>query len=237
MAVELANYPTLRNDSALVAYYRFEGNANDETANANNGTSTNITYSTGNGKFGQGAGFNGSSSDITIPDSSSFSFTNTCTINFWYNPISITSNPRQNVLNKWIGGSNYGWNFYHVPSSGQLDWTETSDGTVGTILDVQSTGTTIIAGQWQLVSFTKNGTSGKFYINGSSVTDNGTALHTNMYHSTDSLQIGDDNGATWMTYPIDDLSIFNRVLSATEISNYYNAVPSSGNSNFLSFFG
>lgn len=38
------------------------GDANDSSGNGNNGTSTNITYSQANGKFGQGAGFNGSSS-------------------------------------------------------------------------------------------------------------------------------------------------------------------------------
>ena len=40
------------------------GNSTDSSGNGNNGTDSNITYSQANGKFGQGAGVNGSSSKI-----------------------------------------------------------------------------------------------------------------------------------------------------------------------------
>lgn len=48
----------------LQALYHFDGNSNDLSGNGINGTDTNITYSLANGKFGQGAGFNGLSSRI-----------------------------------------------------------------------------------------------------------------------------------------------------------------------------
>ncbi len=40
------------------------GNSTDSSGNGNNGTDTSVTYGLGYGKFGQGAGFNGSSSNI-----------------------------------------------------------------------------------------------------------------------------------------------------------------------------
>lgn len=43
-----------------------EGSSFDDTSNANAGTDTAITYSSGNGKFNQGAGFNGTTSKIVL---------------------------------------------------------------------------------------------------------------------------------------------------------------------------
>ena len=50
----------------LVAYYKLDGNSNDSVA-SNNGTDTNISYSSSYGKISQGASFNGSSSKIAYP--------------------------------------------------------------------------------------------------------------------------------------------------------------------------
>lgn len=47
----------------IVLAYKLDGNSNDSVG-SNNGTDTAITYSTGNGKLVQGAGFNGTSSVI-----------------------------------------------------------------------------------------------------------------------------------------------------------------------------
>ena len=51
------------------------GNSNDSSGNANNGSDTNITYSLANGKLGQGAGFNGSSSLIDYGNPASLQIT------------------------------------------------------------------------------------------------------------------------------------------------------------------
>jgi hypothetical protein len=46
--------------------WHLNGNSNDSSGNSNNGTDTDITYSLANGKFGQGAGFNGTTSKIGV---------------------------------------------------------------------------------------------------------------------------------------------------------------------------
>ena len=50
----------------IKGYWRFNGNSNDASGNGNNGTDTAIIYSQANGRLGQGAGFNGTSSFISL---------------------------------------------------------------------------------------------------------------------------------------------------------------------------
>lgn len=52
----------------LVAYWKLDGNSTDSKG-ANNGSDTDIDYSGANGKINFGAGFNGSTSRILVPDS------------------------------------------------------------------------------------------------------------------------------------------------------------------------
>lgn len=66
--------------------YHLNGNSTDVSGNSNNGTDANITYSLANGKFNQGAGFNGSSSKITSASNSGISGDVVFTISFWYKP-------------------------------------------------------------------------------------------------------------------------------------------------------
>jgi hypothetical protein len=49
---------------SIKGYWRLNGNSNDASGNGYNGTDTAITYSQANGRLGQGAGFNGSTSQI-----------------------------------------------------------------------------------------------------------------------------------------------------------------------------
>lgn len=54
----------LRAQTNLVALWQLNGNSTDTSGAGLNGTDTTITYSQANGKIGQGAGFNGTSSYI-----------------------------------------------------------------------------------------------------------------------------------------------------------------------------
>lgn len=66
------------------------GNSTDSSGNGNNGTDTNITYSQANGKFGQGAGFNGSTSKIALPATTSVKGLTQVTFSMW---VKKTANP------------------------------------------------------------------------------------------------------------------------------------------------
>jgi len=58
------------------------GSSADSSGNSNSGTDTAITYSQANGKFGMGAGFNGSTSKIVIPNTT-FNSSSAFSISFW----------------------------------------------------------------------------------------------------------------------------------------------------------
>ena len=58
-------------ESSIVAAFTMQGNS-QSAINTYSTTDTNVTYSIGNGKRGQGAGFTGSNSWIRVADSSNF---------------------------------------------------------------------------------------------------------------------------------------------------------------------
>jgi hypothetical protein len=67
-----------------LANYNFNGNSNDSSGNGYNGTDTAITYSLANGRFGQGAGFNGSSSRILVPAGARVGALSAFAIHVWF---------------------------------------------------------------------------------------------------------------------------------------------------------
>ena len=74
--------------SDYVAVYHLEGNSNDSTVNALNGSDTSVTYGTSFGVLGgQGADFDGSASIINLGNSSLMNFdTPSYTIQSWAQP-------------------------------------------------------------------------------------------------------------------------------------------------------
>ncbi len=54
--------------NGLVAYWKLDGDSND-VINSHNGADTSVVYSEANGKINDGAGFNGTTSRILVPDS------------------------------------------------------------------------------------------------------------------------------------------------------------------------
>src|SRR5208283_312541 len=70
----------------LVAYYPFSGNALDGSGNNNNGAVHNATLvSDRNGTPNSAYSFNGTTSYIDIPRSSSLNFQQSISVNFWIN--------------------------------------------------------------------------------------------------------------------------------------------------------
>ena len=60
-----------------------DGNSNDGSGNANNGTDSNVSYD-GMGRFGSCASFNGSSSRIALPNNASLKPSGAFTVFCWY---------------------------------------------------------------------------------------------------------------------------------------------------------
>jgi hypothetical protein len=95
----LNSYAILKHPK-LISAYRFEGNSNDWSVNADNGTDTAITYSTTTTKFGKTASFNGTTSKIVLPNSQP---TSTFSIVGWFKR---ASSAREDPLYVWVSADN-----------------------------------------------------------------------------------------------------------------------------------
>jgi hypothetical protein len=81
----LAQVPNYVPTNGLVGYWPFNGNANDESGNGNNGTVNGATLTTDrNGNGNSAYYFNGGGNYITIPYSSSIAVQGGITISCWF---------------------------------------------------------------------------------------------------------------------------------------------------------
>ena len=107
--------PTTLND-CLVAYFPFNGNANDESGNSNNGIVNGATLTTDRfGNTNSAYSFDGIGNNISVPNSTSFNFqaTNIFTLSYWIKPESISNSQAQIILCKQTGaGFDQRPNFY-----------------------------------------------------------------------------------------------------------------------------
>ena len=213
---ELINL-SLYNDANLIAYYRFEGNSND-TKGSYNGTDTSMSYGSSYGKFGQGAYWPGGATHY-IATSLPINDNNTYTINFWVK----TTSSDIGIMSANVSGGKWTRPFsVDINSSGYLQaWGSSSEQGPNAV----GYSTPINDGSWYFISIVRKKTNTILYVNGSLIGNNST-----VYNSGQSFNLtigwvenGDWNNGTrtYFNGDLDDISIFSRELSATEIANYY----------------
>lgn len=166
--------------------------------------------------------FEGTDEYVTMGNVLGFERTDSFSISFWVKH----SGASWVIVNKMqTGGS---WTGYEVYSSsaGQIYFTLISALTSNQ-LEVQTTGLSLNDGQWHHIIATYAGTSAPsgivLYADGSSVsfstlTNNLTAsiVHTSPF------RLGTD-GSTWTVGRMDEVAVYNRVLSAAEVTWIYNS--------------
>lgn len=207
-AIELYYY-TLFSDANLKGYWRLEGNSND-SKNTNNGTDTNITYSSVTKMFGQAAYFNGSGY-IEVPNNATLNFTTAFSVFCWIK--TGTSDVR--FVQKWDGAN--GWVLY---SNGNLlNFYARINSTYKT-----GTGAVFTDNNWHLIGMTYDGANIKLWFDGAQ-SGSSVAATGNVNNTTGTVLFGVAEGKnnSFMNGYMDDISIFNRALTSTEIADYYNA--------------
>jgi len=220
----------------LVAYYKLDGNSNDSVG-SNNGTDTSITYSAGNGKIGQGAGFNGSSR-ISLPSGAYISAT-AFSLSAW---IKISSNPASaaQVLTS-DSDANRRWQF-GVNPEGTIRFIRFNDAN-SVISNFNSTGTVTNNTWHHIVAVFDNSVGSKIYINGTQ--DGSDAVTTSNKITSGTVAFGSQTNTTPLEYftgSIDEGAIYSRALSALEVTSLYNGGAGltypfvSNQANFLAFF-
>ncbi len=210
----------------LVAYYPFNGNANDESGNGNDGVVNGATLTADRyGVAGSAYSFDGSNDDIEVNHSSSLSFSNAVSISFWLYQMDYT------MGNTLIGPERVP--IGKVNSSGDGICFETVDN-IGTCCGAQfyiRNGTSPIQfesvspmpiASWVHIVGTYDGTNLRLYQNNilmGSFTGNVdlSSLIEDLFFGREGI-----NNRFFKGY-IDDVFIYNRALTPSEIQQLFNA--------------
>jgi len=215
----------------LISYFKLDGNSNDEVA-SNDGTDTDITYSAGNGKIVQGAGFNGSTSSILISNSSGQFDKTIFSISMWVKPTwtlsSVGYNPTLIALRNTDGTR---FSLHITEGYSQLDFYNGSDG--------DNWITNVSKDNWHHVVMVYDSGTVSLYFDNSYLGDNIISVGANTLKN---LAIGNNGipAERWIG-AIDEVGIWDRALDSTEVAQLYNggaglAYPSLlNNSNFFHF--
>jgi len=240
MAVKELYETTLFNDSNLVYYTRLESNSNDSKG-SNNGTDTVITYGTTYGKFGQGGLFNGSTSKIALPDSATFKVTSNFTIGGWFK--TSTTGTFQNIFSSFSQNTNTAGFYIQVYNDNKLAFNSAKNTgtTINTDFKVIRASTSVTDGNWHLAVGVWDGSNLRLYLDGNSDATavawaNAPAYATNNYPVIGYQSNSGVSGGNSFNGSIDECFLFNRALSATEISNYYTGAYNSRFGGFFNFF-
>jgi hypothetical protein len=210
VSVTVSNQPPA--PAGLVAAYGFDEAAGtvqvtDASGRGNGGTIAGATRTTA-GKFGGALSFNGTSAWVTVKDAASLDLTTGMTIEAWVKPSTLTG-WRSVVLKEAPNGLAY------ALYSGNDASRPAGFVHFGTDIGVNGT-TTMVANVWTHLAVTYNGTTLRLFVNGTLVRSqsaSGAAITT-----TGALRIG--GNSFWGEYfkgLIDEVRIYNRALTATEI--------------------
>ena len=130
----------------------------------------------------------------------------------------VNQTGEQFIFTQRNGGFQYAFSFCMVGDQLQFRDYAGGEGFAST----QYASTTIDDTNWHHVAFTKSGTAGVYYIDG--VPCGTPTAAQNISYTTLSCSIGWQRRDvdSWFNGTIDDLAIFDRALTSTEISNLYN---------------
>jgi hypothetical protein len=212
--------------NGLVAWYPFNGNANDLSGKLNNGTVNSATLTTD--RFGSESSaydFNGYSSYISVPSSESLKLTGDKTISVWTNPAS--SSQLKYACFVWKGVSTsfptfvFGYNFGNLI---YLMGSNTSNFQIRTEKNVSE-----FVNKWThfAVTYSKNSGNVKIYINGVLYQVQNFGSVESNFSNDFPMTIGMESISinSYFNGKIDDVALWNRELSEQEIKSVNEFMP------------
>ena len=211
-----AQVPSYVPTNGLVAYYPFNGNANEEIGNTNNGTATNLVYSQDRFNIDNKSSQLNGNSYITISNSLNLqSLNNVMTITGWFKPTTFFNNQWYSLICKSNSFSPMQFNIQAGPTGINF----LNNGVA------YQFSTTINLNTWYFFGIVQNQNTVKFYINNLNFTATSPGTYTYTYSTNNNMEIGRDiYGSTeYSNGKIDDIGIWNRVLTEDEIANLYYA--------------
>jgi hypothetical protein len=208
--------------NGLVAWYPLDGNAQDYSGNGNDGTLANFTFDgTTNGwtagKFGKSLLFNGTGDYVDAGNPAVLRSSGPITVSAWVRVASLSTGP--NFVSKTVNNFTDGWLLYYDSGTGKLTFRLQRGG--GSYSDAQASPSLVTDGKWHLLTGTYDGTTLSLYVDGSL---QGHLAAANYAPDTSrDLTVGanSDTHTNLTSGSIDDVRIYSRALSASEISTLY----------------
>jgi len=184
--------------------------ASDSSGNSVNGTVTAGTWVAG--KFANALSFNGTSSLVDVGDPAALNFAGQITVSAWVKPTAVAS---ESII------MGHGWDGSTTPWWLSLtDATHIRLGHSGVQLD--ATASASLLGAWHLVTGVYDGTAYRVYLDGTQIATVNSALAPGT--GTNTIRIGaiNETNQKFFNGSIDDARIYNRALSAAEITSIFN---------------
>lgn len=222
--------------AGLVGHYPFTGNADDASTNANNGMVYGATLT--NDRFGNtnsAYSFDGNSNYIEVSNSSSLQFAlNTQTISFWMkipskpfpiNEHAIFEKMDQNLATDPTGNSAQGFKISFAPSNDIYYSIKSGIGSNWASVTIPNN--QFAANQYCNIVFTNDNDSLRSYLNGVKINSfkipSGTVIGANTSPLLIGKELWTSNGANMDYFKgiLDDIAIYERALTSTEISQLF----------------
>ena|GEM_PF-646076 len=215
-----------------IGYWKFDegsGTTADNEGNgggALNGTINSATWSKA-GKHDKALYFDGSTSNVNIPDNNALDLANAWTVGGWFNPDDtvLTGSDRQVLISKWQTSSGLLINYYlFINPSGKAE-ARLSNGSSSTGV---ISNTILSPHNWYHIFATFDGTTGdlKIYVNSKLEATTATGF-SSAYVNTGPVKLGQYDFA-WGGYRdeykgfMDDVKIYSAALTADQIKLDYN---------------
>jgi hypothetical protein len=225
-AETIAQVPNYVPTNGLVGWWPFNGNANDESGNGNNGTVIGSTLTTDRfGNQDKAYSFNGNGNYIGA--SSSNLPSGDRSISIWFYGNTFAGGP----VMLGYGGISCGTSFFISVNNPSIPNVISTQGhciadSLTSLFSVNN------INNWYHLVVTSDLSGTKHFINGQNVAENSVFI-SNTFVSNKDFAIGcnvgndgimpwtDDNG-TWWNGSLDDIAIYNRALTHQEITSLYN---------------
>jgi YD repeat-containing protein len=211
----------------LVGYWDFDdGTAVDMSSNGNNGFINGAAVAPG--VLENALIFDGYGDYVSMPDSDSLNFSSSyITVSAWVN-LSDYMNHDARIVGHWsANGSNREYALL-VNGNHKFLFILNSLGTGNVIVPDEAisieAAETVLTNKWYHVLGVWDGSEAKLYVDGS--LKNSSAYLAGIHNGTEPLYIGSDGGGTNNVYDfpgiIDEVGLWNRALSESEIKSLYN---------------
>jgi Concanavalin A-like lectin/glucanases superfamily/Animal haem peroxidase len=201
--------------TGLVAAYSFdEGtgvNVNDSSGRGEPGVASNTVWTAG--KYGTALAFNGFSSKVTIPDNGPIDSTTGTTLEAWIKPSSLGTVWRSVIFKQqpnWLLVA-----LYANDPGGRPYWQISMHGVNDDSVNAIGAPGSIPLNAWTYLAATYDGSVETLYVNGAPVSS--TPLAGPLPVANTPLQIGTSMWGEWFRGSIDEVRVYDRALSQSEV--------------------